>query len=139
MMTGPDDARRSEGEESMSAQDRLRAVLLTSGLYDWVSLAEVTTAINHYRLAETLPAQQDLALRTIRSLLEDGLMQIGDLPSKGSSSLDAWDLTIDAAMEHAHNRFVRHYDDAMWEFTIWLGPTDAGKRVARELEGKTAD
>jgi hypothetical protein len=74
-MTQPDDARRAESQMSMTAQDRLRTELLSSGLYDWVPMAEIETAITYYCLAETLSAQQDLALQTIRSLLEDGLME----------------------------------------------------------------
>src|SRR5271157_3298095 len=38
------------------------------------------------------------------------------------------------------DRFVGHYDDtAMWGFSIWLGLTDTGARVSRELEGKPTD
>ena len=107
--------------------------LLTSALYDWVPLIEVKTAIAHYDLAETLSAQQDLALQTIRSLLEDGLMQIGDLPGPGEK-LPAWNLPIDAAMERVYDRFVRHHGDPeAWEFTIWLGLTASGKRLAENL------
>lgn len=92
---------------------------------------------NH--LAETLPAQQDLALKTIRSLVEDGLMEIGDLPSKGPR-LNAWDVPLYEALPRISDRFIGHYDDvAMWGYSTWLGLTDAGERVARELEGKAAD
>jgi protein involved in temperature-dependent protein secretion len=138
MMTQPDDA-RGESPASMTAQDRLRKEMLTSGLYDWVPLAEVDSIILDNHLTETLSARQDLALKTIRSLVEDGLMEIGDLPSQGSR-LVAWGVSLDAALARISGRFVAHYDDAaMWGFSIWLGLTDAGERVARELEGKTAD
>jgi hypothetical protein len=130
MMTGPDPTRGSEDPTNMTALDRLRMELLTSGLSDWVPMVEVQTAITYYHLAETLPGQQDLALRTIRSLLQDGLMQIGDLPGP-DGKFPAWDLSIDAAMERIHDRFVRHYDDpTQWEFSIWLGLTDTGRRTA---------
>jgi protein involved in temperature-dependent protein secretion len=139
MMTQPDDAHRGESQASMAPQDRLRKELLTSGLYDWVPLAEVDSIILDNHLTETLSARQDLALRTIRSLVADGLMEIGDLPSQGSR-LAAWNVSLDAALARVSDRFVGHYDDtAMWGFSIWLGLTDAGERVARDLEGKTAD
>jgi hypothetical protein len=83
MMTEPDDARRAKDQTDMTARDRLRKVLLTSGLSDWVPLIEVITAITHYRLAETFPAQQDLALRTIQS--EDGLVQTATIQHNGNS------------------------------------------------------
>jgi hypothetical protein len=93
----------------------------------------VKTAINHYKLANTRPAQQSLALQTIRSLLEDGLMQVGDLPGPGET-FPAWNLPIDAAMERLYDRFVRHNGDPdLWEFSIWLGLTESGKRLAEDL------
>jgi hypothetical protein len=134
----PDEGRCAEKQKAMTAQDRLRAELLASGLYDWVPLAEVNTAITHYNLAETLAAQQDLALRTIRSLVEDGLMQIGDLPGP-DGRFPAWDLPIDAAMERLYDRFVGHYSDpALWEFSIWLGLTDSGKWLAENRGSESA-
>jgi uncharacterized protein with GYD domain len=120
------------------AKDKLRSILLTSGLYDWVPLVEVKTAIAHYNLATTPAAQQDLALQTIRSLLEDGLMQIGDLPGP-DGKFPAWELPIDAAMERVYDRFVLHHrDPTQWEFSIWLGLTDSGKRLAENAGSKGA-
>ncbi|BCO38323.1 hypothetical protein BMW24_018305 [Mycobacterium heckeshornense] len=134
-MTQPDQVR---GAENQSAQERLRKELLISGLYDWVPLVQVESVITRADLAETLPAQQDLALQTIRSLVEDGLMEIGDLPNPGEK-FRGWDLSIDAAMARVYDRFVQHYDDpTLWEFTIWLGLTETGTRLARKLEDKTA-
>jgi hypothetical protein len=136
-MTDSDEAR---GADSRSAQEQLRAKLLNSGLYDWVPLIEVKTKISHYHLAETLSAQQDLALQTIRSLLEDGLMQIGELPGPDDEEFPAWDLSIDAAMERLYDRFVRHYEDPeLWEFCIWLGLTESGRRLAKNLGSGAAD
>jgi hypothetical protein len=133
-MTQPDGARSAEDQSAKTAQDRLCKELLTSGLHDWVPLVEVITAIAHYNLADTLPAQQDLALQTIRSLVEDGLMEIGDLPGP-DGKFPAWNLQLDAAMERVYDRFVRHYDDpTRWEFSIWLGLTDSGKRTAEALK-----
>lgn len=85
-MTRPDENRRPVSQPIKAAQDRLRAELLVSALYDLAPLAEVESLITRGDLIETLPARQEFALRTIRSLLEDGLMQIGDLPYPGKSS-----------------------------------------------------
>ena len=138
-MTHSDEARRAENRSAVDAQERLRTELLTSGLYDWVPLAEVDSIIIDNHLTETLPAQQDLTLQTIRSLVEDGLMEIGDLPSQGSRLL-TWDVPLDAALTRISDRFIGHYDDtATWGFSVWLGLTEAGERVARELENRTAD
>lgn len=125
-----------EKRVEVTAQDRLRGEILNSALYDWVPLIEVMADIADNHLAEARAAKQDLALRTIRSLLEDGLMMIGPLPGKGEK-FTGWDLTIDGVMERLHDRFVDRYDDPVaWEFSIWLGLTEAGELVARELEGQ---
>jgi hypothetical protein len=139
MMTESDKASRAEDQTVVTTKDRLRVQLLVSGLYDWVPLAEVDSIIIDNHLAETLPARQDLALQSIRSLVEDGLIEIGDLPSQGSK-LVAWDISLAAALARISDRFVGHYDDtAMWGYSVWLGLTDAGERVARDMEGKSAD
>lgn len=138
-MTQPDQNRHAANQPASTAQDRLRAELLTSALYDLVPLAEVESVIIHDNLAETLSAQQELALRTIRSLLQDELMQLGDLPYPGEK-FAGWDLSIDAAMERVHDLFVVKYDDReSWDLTIWLGLTPAGKRQAHRLKGEAAD
>jgi hypothetical protein len=111
-----------------TSQDKVRAEVLVSGLYDIVPLAEIDSVIIDNHLAETISAKQDLALATIQSLVEDGLMEFV-----------GWDIPLDAAMARVHDRYVDNYDDrGAWAVSVWLDLTDAGKRVARELEGKAA-
>jgi hypothetical protein len=115
-----------------NAHERLRAELLISGLSDWVSLAEVQQVISHFELADTDSERQDLVLRTIRSLLNDGLMQIGELPGP-DGKFPAWE-PIDVAMDRLRERFVGHYaEPTSWDYSIWLGLTDAGRPVAKAL------
>jgi hypothetical protein len=125
--------RETQGDHS--GYERLRAELLTSGLSDLVSLAEVEQIIFHFQLANIDTERQDLVLTTIRSLIEDGLMQIGELPGP-EETFPAWE-PIDVAMNRLHERFVGHYDEpASWDFSIWLGLTEAGRWVAEELRAK---
>ena len=120
--------RETQGDRS--GYERLRAELLTSGLSDWISIAEVQQIISHFHLADTDAERQGLALRAIRSLLEDGLMQIGELPG-ADGAFPAWE-PIDVAMDRLNQRFVGHYDEpASWDMSIWLGLTEAGRRVAQ--------
>ena len=106
--------------------------VLISGLSDWVSLAEVQQIISHFQLADTDSERQDLVLRTIRSLLDDGLMQIGELPGP-DGNFPAWE-PIDVAMDRLRERFVGPYaEPTSWDYSIWLGLTAAGRRVAKEL------
>jgi hypothetical protein len=128
-----DNSRPEDNSSVITPQDRLRAAMLTSALSDWVPLIEVNQDITRENLADTPSEQQQLALRTIRSLLEDGLMGIGDLPGAGEQLPD-WGLSIDAAMQRVHDRYVGHNDDPVaWEFTVWLGLTDKGKQLAETI------
>jgi hypothetical protein len=119
-------------QRDRNAYERLRAELLIGGLSDWVSLAEVQQIISHFQLAEADSERQDLVLRTIRSLLNDGLMQIGELPGP-DGKFPAWE-PIDVAMDRLRERFVDHYaEPTSWDYSIWLGLTDAGRPVANAL------
>jgi hypothetical protein len=81
---------------------------------------------------DTDSERQDLVLRTIRSLLDDGLMQIGELPGP-DVYVPAWE-PIDVAMDRLRERFVGHYaEPASWDYSIWLGLTEAGRPVAKAL------
>ena len=76
--------------------------------------------------------RQDLTLGTIRSLLNDGLMQIGELPGP-DEKFPAWE-TVGVAMNRLHERFVGHYaEPASWDYSIWLGLTEAGRLAAEAL------
>jgi hypothetical protein len=66
-MTQPDEAGYPENQTAITAQDRLRAELLTSGLYDLVPLAEIEPVITRERMAASLAEQQALALSVMRS------------------------------------------------------------------------
>jgi hypothetical protein len=119
-------------QRDQNAYERLRAELLMGGLSDWVSLAEVRQIISHFELADTDSERQDLTLGTIRSLLEDGVMQIGELPGP-DRKFPAWE-PIDVAMNRLRERFVGHYaEPASWDYSIWLGLTEAGRPVAEAL------
>jgi hypothetical protein len=119
-------------QRDQNAYERLRAELLISGLSDWVSLAEVQQIISHFELADADSERQDLVLRTIRALLDDGLMQIGELPGP-DGKFPAWE-PIDVAMDRLRERFVDHYaEPTSWDYSIWLGLTEEGRPVAKGL------
>jgi hypothetical protein len=127
-----DGSMTNDAQRDQNADERLRAELLISGLSDWVSLAEVQQIISHFQLAEADEERQDLILRTIRSLLKEGLMQIGELPGP-DGTFPAWE-PVDVAMGRLDERFVGHYaEPALWDYSIWLGLTEAGRKVASDL------
>jgi hypothetical protein len=138
MMTQPDEKRCDQSR--FSAQDSLRVRLLSDARGNCLPMAHVTSVMRREDLAHTPAARQDLALRTIRSLLDDGLIEIGDILGASDERIVPWDLSVDAAMERVYDLFIGHYDEpALWEFTIWLGLTPAGERLAHALIGQAVD
>ena len=134
-MMAKDGSMTHDTQRDQNAYERLRAEVLISGFSDWVSLAEVQQIISHFELADTDSERQDLTLRTIRSLLKDGLVQIGELPGP-DGTFPAWE-PIDVAMDRLRERFVDDYaEPASWDFSIWLGLTEAGRSVANALRAQ---
>lgn len=125
--------REGDGKAEACEQDLLRRELMASGLEDWVSMAEVQQLASSLGLADADAARQKLVLATIRSVLEDGLMEIGDLPGE-DGQFPAWDGSVDSLMVRLSDRFIRYYDEpAVWDYSIWLGLTDQGERVAKTM------
>jgi hypothetical protein len=129
-MNHPDEARYAESQAEPTAESRLRTEVLTSGLYDLVPLAEVESVITGQGLAATPAEQQELALRVMRSLVNDGLMEF-----------EGWgDLSLDESMARVRDLFITHYDDpGTWAFAIWLKLTESGRRVATALKAQLPD
>ncbi|ORA08306.1 hypothetical protein [Mycobacterium arosiense] len=97
-------------------------------------MAHVTSVMRREQLADTVAGQQDVVLRTIRSLLDDGLMKIGEILGASDERVVPWNLSIDAAMDHVYDLFVGHYDEpTLWDLTIWLELTPEGERLAKSL------
>lgn len=118
-------------EPTTTAQDILRGDILAGGLDDWVSMADIRGRISRRRLAETPAERQQLMLRTIRSLLEDGLVEVGDIPGPGDPGFLVWPGTIDEVMEQLTERIVGQGDDPdSWEYATWLNLTSAGRAAA---------
>lgn len=119
------------------AQKSLRDELLLDGIVEAVNLAQIHSRIkDHYSSA---PESEliDETLETIRSLINDGLMEPGYLGDKSRfipESLDQW-------MRDLTDAYVTHHDDrAEWVFSYWLNLTDKGRRIALSTErGKAVD
>ncbi|WP_155768546.1 hypothetical protein [Mycobacterium colombiense] len=133
-MTQPDDRHLRYNNLGNNAEELLRNELLLDGLAMCVPMAQVTSVTNRHGLAATVAAEQNLVLRTIRSLLEDGLMKIGDILGASDERVVPWNLSIDGAMDRVHDLFVGHYDEpTLWDLTIWLQLTPKGERLAESL------
>jgi hypothetical protein len=127
-------------EPGTTAQDTLRGDILASGRDDWVSMADVRGCISRGRLADSASDRQQLMLQTIRSLLQDGLVEVGDIPAPGDPGFLTWPGTIDELMERLTERIVGRYDDPdSWEYSTWLDLTPKGQQASADVIRKRSD
>jgi hypothetical protein len=129
-MTGPE----------TSALSTLRDDILASGRDDWVSMADVQGRISRRGLAESALERQQLILQTVRSLLEDGLVEVGDIPAPSDPGFLVWPGTIDEVTKRLYERVVDRYDDPdSWEYSTWLNLTPEGEVASAEVIRKRAE
>jgi hypothetical protein len=121
----------------VNVREILRGDILAGGLDDWVSMADVRGDITRRRLAATPSERQQLTLKVIRSLLQDGLVEVGDIPGPDDSAFLVWPGTIDEVMEQLTERIVGQWADPdSWEYATWLNLTAAGRAAAGRLTGR---
>lgn len=122
-----------------TARERVRAELLTDGLADYVDLGAVDSQVSRHN-PQALPSDvQRETLATIRSLVSDGLFELGELSGEGGS-LIAWSGSLDESIQKISDVYVGHYDDPpAWVFSAWMELTEKGERVARALEQSARD
>jgi hypothetical protein len=127
-------------ESSITAQDALRDHILAGGHDDWVSMAEVRGCISRGRLADSASERQQLMLQTIRPLLQDSLVEVGDIPAPGDPGFLVWPGTLDEVMASLTERIVDRYDDPdSWEYSTWLNLTAAGQKASADVVRKMSD
>jgi hypothetical protein len=120
-------------EPETTAQDTLRGDILAMGCDDFVSMADVQGQISRGRLADSVAERQQLVVDTVRSLLVEGLVEVGVIPSPNSPGFKTWPGTVDEVMTRFIDRFVGHYDDRrQWEYTIWFNLTPKGEQVSAD-------
>jgi hypothetical protein len=127
-------------EPGTTAQDALRDCILASGHNDFVSMADVQSCISRGRLADSVAVRQQLVVDTVRSLLVDGLAEMGDIPGRDDPGFKTWPGTVDEVMTRFIDRFVGHYDDRLqWEYTIWLNLTAKGEQASADVVRKRSE
>lgn len=110
-----------------------RESILVHGLIDWVDLARVHSDILQENPSAPLSDVQKKTLETIRSLVSEGLFELGDLSGEGGRFV-AWDTPLDESMKELYNVYVTHFDDRLtWTIYCWLNLTDKGEQIARLL------
>jgi hypothetical protein len=116
-----------------------RENILIEGIDDWVSLSGVHSyVLQENRTAPPSEVQQK-TLETIRSLVSDGLVELGDLAGEDGSFV-AWNTPLDESMKEIHDIYVNHFDDKLnWTIYCWLNLTAKGEQIAESLERKYAE
>ena len=98
--------------------------LLTSGLDDWVHLYEVHAQVAHDNPDATTAQVQQKTLDTIRSLVAQGLFDVGDLSGPGGD-FAAWTTPLDQSIRRIADAYIGHFDDeSAWIWKFWLALTD---------------
>jgi hypothetical protein len=118
-------------EPVSSSQNALRDEILRVGVDDFVSMADLKGIIDNDGLADSPAEVQRLVVDTVRSLLVDGLVEVGGLPSPSRPGFDTWPGTLDEVMTRFTDRFVANYDDRYeWAYKVWLNLTPKGREVS---------
>lgn len=117
-------------ESETAAEELLRNAILAGGHDDWVSMAEVRGSISRGRLADSASDRQQLMLRTIRSLLQDGLVEVGDIPGPTEPGFLVWPGTLEQVLAGLTERIVDQSDNPdLWEYSTWLNLTPEGHQM----------
>jgi hypothetical protein len=114
----------------MSARDEV----LLRGLIDWVALERVHSRVARENAGESLAVIQEKVLDLIRSLVTDGLFELGDLATP-NHRFGAWDTPLDESIQQIRDVYVNKFDDeAEWWFYCWLDATEKGLKAAEAIE-----
>ena len=121
-------------EPTIKAMETLRGDILAMGRDDFVSMADVQGRISRGELANSVAGRQQLVVAVVRSLLAEGLIEVGLIPSPNNPGFKTWHGTVDEVMTRFIERFVGHHDDPMgWEYAIWFNLTAKGEQASDEF------
>ncbi len=111
-----------------------REEVLLLGLIDWVALERIHRRVAQENHDKPLATIQDKVLDLIRSLVTDGLFEIGGL-STPNGRFCAWDTTLDESIVRIRDVYTNKFgDESAWWFCCWLDATDEGLKVAEAIE-----
>lgn len=111
-----------------------REHVLIRGLADWIALDRIHWDVAEANKGEPITIVQSATLNLIRTLVEEGLVEVGDL---SGGRFVAWDSSIDDAIAQIRNAYVTDFEDQhSWPWMCWLDLTDAGTAVAQAVESR---
>jgi hypothetical protein len=108
--------------------------LLSSGVLDWVSLAEVDGIAARSGLPDA-SQRRHLAIGLIAEVLVKGLMVAGSTPPGG---FVPWDITPADQLERIAREWLAKADTDLWIGEIgWLRNTELGNAIGRRVLDRT--
>jgi len=126
-------------DDDVSAPDYedVKERLLIEGLQDWIHLSEIhqAFAFEFHRPKRPVTEAQQLTLKMIRELVEDGLFILGMPDKKAPSGFQPEDQSLDEAMAEIDEAYVKNFEDRWnWVTCAWLALTEKGKVLALKLQ-----
>ncbi|WP_142386823.1 hypothetical protein [Mycobacterium hubeiense] len=85
-----------------------REKVLVEGQHDWVKLWEVHRHVAEENLSASLSEVQRKTLELVRSLVTEGVAEIGDLRDQGAR-FEPWDSPLDESMKRLSARYVDRF------------------------------
>lgn len=122
-----------------AALERVRKELLLGALEGPLPLTAVDSCVTQQNRSAPDTEVQSATLETIRSLVSEGLVVLGDLSGE-TGRLVAWSGSLEESMQKISNLYVVNYDDpGAWIWSAWLELTHKGEQVAHALQQGIGD
>jgi hypothetical protein len=106
--------------------------ILMAGADDWVPLAEVVGIVQEDGGVTAEEAIQDFSLKLIRKVVEQGLMEIGDVTEK-DRGFRKWNLSIEESLQRVEREWCSLVKSPNFGYGCWLQSTAKGHEVGNRL------
>jgi hypothetical protein len=110
--------------------------VLNRGLDDWIDITELAFVAKSVGRAGTDAEIRDLSIEIIRNVIQEGLMEVGDVTTDG---FHRWGLSPDEALKRIEHDWAAL---GRWPYTgdiCWLSNTEKGDEIARQLDHSNRD
>jgi hypothetical protein len=116
--------------------DDVKEGLLIEGLQDWIYLSWIHAGFefNNHIATRSVAEAQELTLKIIRELVDEGLFILGEPDKKAASGFKSWNMSLDEAMNEIEHKYITNFEDRWnWVTCAWLELTEKGMALALKL------
>jgi hypothetical protein len=111
IVTEPPDQNATESNQPRPGDQSLRdELLLKMSGGESLSLSHIDSIVAYDYPTEFLSTRQSRVITAITSLINDGLLVVGD-PGFAGEPVEPWQLPREEALARLHERYVTHYDE----------------------------